>query len=114
VKRLAGAAAAIALSLALGGCAAPALLAGVSAAASIASAAHQFALVGGDIVAATALACQELPAATAAEQQRAAAPGTAAAPWYAALCGNLRPDNPNLNTGSPAWVAAGLARMEKP
>ena len=93
------------LAAPLGGCSAAAL-AGISAAGSVAGAIHEFAQVGGDIVAATAVACQDLAAA------HARAPGNAALPWYDTLCSNVSPSNPNLDTGSPAWVAAGLAKVQ--
>jgi hypothetical protein len=98
-----GAAFTVLLCALLTGCAAaPAVIAAVASGASLA---HSLYTVGGDIVAATSVACEALPAA------HARAPGNAALPWYDALCGRLDPANPNLDTGSPAWVAAGLAKV---
>jgi hypothetical protein len=109
--------AAAALLLILAGCAAlPAILVTT---ASVASAGytivHSALQVGEDILAAVAISCQALPAATAAERARKGAaadqPTASAIPWYSALCNDLRPSNPNLDAGSPAWVAAGLAKI---
>ncbi len=101
----------ILVPLMLNGCAGP--LAAISAIASVAGAAHSLYQAGGDIVAATAVACQGLPAAQAAEQRAIAAgrltPDKASTPWYGALCNDLRPEK--LDTGSPAWVSAGLSKI---
>lgn len=100
----------------LSGCAAaPAVLSGLGAAASVAGYVDKLYTAGADIVAATAAACTQLSAAQAAERAQVAAGVLAAdataTPWYAALCDNLSPSNPNLNASSPAWVATGLTKI---
>ena len=114
-------AAALMLSLTLAGCG-PAAIAAIGTAASISTAVytlgHNALLASADIIQATAIACRALPQAKAAELARIGAgierPDRAATPWYEALCDRLSPTNPNLNASSPAWVAAGLTKVEHP
>lgn len=114
-----GAALTMAGSMILTGCGGAMLpiLAGISAAGSVASAAQSLYQVGGDILAATAIACRELPGAEAAEQRKVTFGTLPAAammtPWVRALCDDLRPGNPNLDVGSPAWVA-GIVGKQSP
>ena len=104
--------------LLLGGCLGTGALAAISAASGVLGLAHNLYQVGGDIVAATAVSCRKLPAAEASERSRVAAgrlaPSAMATPYARGLCDNLRPDNPALDAGSPAWVATIAAEAKRP
>lgn len=82
----------------LSGCAAA--LPAISAAASVAGAMHSFLQVGEDVVALSASACQSM----------AQLPPDAADPWYAPICGDLRPSR--LDAGTSLWLAEGVGRKK--
>lgn len=108
----------MAMTVPLAGCVGPAVLAGVSAAASVAGAVHSFALVGEDIVSAVSVACQDVPAAKTASATLVRR-GVRSVPAHMslvssidALCGRVAPST--VDAGSPAWVGKVVAKMEAP
>ncbi len=113
VRRLAMAAISCAL---LSSCAG--VVAGIGTAASVAGAFHSFYQAGSDLVAATAAACQEVPAAKVASAKLVVA-GARAAPthlglaaWVDPVCNWISPDNPAINVAAPAYVGRIVAQME--
>jgi len=106
------------MTLPLTGCLSPGVLAGIAAAGSVAGAGHSFFQVGSDIVAATAVACQDVPAAKAASADLVRR-GVRSVPGHMSLvasvdglCGNVTPEA--LDRGSPAWVGQVVAKLESP
>lgn len=90
----------------LSGCSAG-VLAGISAAASIASAAHSFYQVSGDIITATSLACQRWAVAKALHPTEAAKVD----PWYSKIYSNISPNNTAINHSTAALIGAGAGRL---
>ncbi len=93
-------------------------LAGIGTAASVAGAFHSFYQAGSDLVAATAAACQEVPAAKVASA-RLVVSGARSTPghlglaaWVDPVCNWISPDNPAINVSAPAYIGRIVAQME--
>ncbi len=121
-RRALAAALAILAALSLVGCGGAALgvVAGITLAGQVAGAAHSFYQVGGDIIAATSVACADLPEARAksawavAVGLRPLAAHAALERSAAAICDWASPDNPAINVATPAWLGRVTAKLEAP
>lgn len=94
------------------------ILAGLATAVTVAQAGHSFFQVGEDIVAATAVACQDVPVAKAASANLVRR-GIRSVPGHMSLiaavdgvCNAVTPSS--LDVAAPAWVGQVVAKLEAP